>query len=98
MHTFYAIWGLLIIPSFTNASIGINTEKLCELERLYNENATQIKCQVVGGIKDNKVKVSNRLDGVAGKLPYTTHPDAIYPGKNKSGRVYKELPTALSPL
>lgn len=30
--------------------------KAFELERLYNENATQIKCQVVGGIKDNKVK------------------------------------------
>jgi sulfur relay (sulfurtransferase) DsrC/TusE family protein len=26
------------------------------LERVYNKNATQIKCQVVGGIKDNKVK------------------------------------------
>ena len=30
--------------------------KAFELERLYNENATQIKCQVFGGIKDNKVK------------------------------------------
>ena len=30
--------------------------KAFELERLYNENATQIKCQVVGGIKDNNVK------------------------------------------
>ena len=30
--------------------------KAFELERLYNENAAQIKCQVVGGIKDNKVK------------------------------------------
>lgn len=30
--------------------------KAFELERLYNENATQIKCQVVGGIKDNKVR------------------------------------------
>ncbi|HAS04571.1 MAG TPA: transcriptional regulator [Dehalococcoidia bacterium] len=30
--------------------------KAFELERLYNENATQIKCQVTGGIKDNKVK------------------------------------------
>lgn len=28
--------------------------KAFELERLYNENATQIKCQVVGGIKDSK--------------------------------------------
>lgn len=27
--------------------------KAFELERLYNENATQIKCQVVGGIKGN---------------------------------------------
>ena len=32
--------------------------KAFELERLYNENATQIKCQVVGGIKDNKVKTA----------------------------------------
>ncbi len=30
--------------------------KAFELERLYNENATQIKCQVVGGIKDNNVR------------------------------------------
>ncbi len=30
--------------------------KAFELERLYNENATQIKCLVVGGIKDNKGK------------------------------------------
>ena len=30
--------------------------KAFELERLYNENATQIKCQVVGGIKDSKVR------------------------------------------
>lgn len=30
--------------------------KAFELERLYNGNATQIKCQVVGGIRDNKVK------------------------------------------
>jgi hypothetical protein len=30
--------------------------KAFELERLYNENATQIKCQVTGGIKDNKVR------------------------------------------
>lgn len=30
--------------------------KAFELERLYNENATHIKCQVIGGIKDNKVK------------------------------------------
>jgi DNA-binding Xre family transcriptional regulator len=28
--------------------------KAFELERLYNESATQIKCQVVGGITDNK--------------------------------------------
>lgn len=28
--------------------------KAFELERLYNENATQIKCQVVGGIKGDK--------------------------------------------
>lgn len=32
--------------------------KAFELERLYNENATQIKCQVVGGIKDNNVKTA----------------------------------------
>ena len=30
--------------------------KAFELERLYNENGTQIKCQVVGGIKDNKIQ------------------------------------------
>lgn len=29
--------------------------KAFELERLYNENATQIKCLVVGGVKDAKV-------------------------------------------
>ena len=29
--------------------------KAFELERLYNENATQIKCLVVGGVKDTKV-------------------------------------------
>jgi len=29
--------------------------KAFELERLYNENATQIKCQVIGGMKENKV-------------------------------------------
>lgn len=28
--------------------------KAFELERLYNENATQIRCQVIGGIKENK--------------------------------------------
>jgi hypothetical protein len=33
--------------------------KAFELERLYNENATQIKCLVVGGIKDNKGKSAN---------------------------------------
>lgn len=32
--------------------------KAFELERLYNENATQIKCQVVGGIKDNKTRLA----------------------------------------
>lgn len=30
--------------------------KAFELERLYNENATQIKCQVIGGMKDNMVR------------------------------------------
>jgi DNA-binding Xre family transcriptional regulator len=30
--------------------------KAFELERLYNESATQIKCQVVGGITDNQVQ------------------------------------------
>lgn len=30
--------------------------KAFELERLYNENATQIKCQVVGGIRDRHTK------------------------------------------
>lgn len=33
--------------------------KAFELERLYNENATQIKCLVIGGIKDNKGKSAN---------------------------------------
>lgn len=32
--------------------------KAFELERLYNENATQIKCQVVGGIKDGKTRTA----------------------------------------
>ncbi|SFS08733.1 ImmA/IrrE family metallo-endopeptidase [Anaeromicropila populeti] len=30
--------------------------KAFELERLFNKDVTQIKCQVVGGIKDNKVR------------------------------------------
>ena len=32
--------------------------KAFELERLYNENAAQIKCQVVGGIKDGKTRTA----------------------------------------
>jgi len=32
--------------------------KAFELERLYNEQATQIKCQVVGGIKDNRTRTA----------------------------------------
>jgi len=33
--------------------------KAFELERLYNESATQIKCQVVGGIKDSAANTSS---------------------------------------
>lgn len=32
--------------------------KAFELERLYNENATQIKCQVIGGIKGSKTRTA----------------------------------------
>jgi hypothetical protein len=33
-------------------------KKAFELERLYNENATQIKCRVVGGIKESNAKTA----------------------------------------
>jgi Zn-dependent peptidase ImmA (M78 family) len=32
--------------------------KVFELERLYNAEATQIKCMVVGGIKDSKIRTA----------------------------------------
>lgn len=32
--------------------------KAFQLERLYNENATQIQCQVIGGVKDSAIQAS----------------------------------------
>lgn len=52
--------------------------KAFELERLYNESATQIKCQVVGGVKDTKIwSATDRMEWQANALtpriqmPYT---------------------------
>lgn len=43
--------------------------KAFELERLYNENATQIKCLVVGGVKDSKVwSPTDRMEWQANSL------------------------------
>lgn len=42
--------------------------KAFELERLYNENATQIKCQVVGGIKGNGKDATDWMEWQANAL------------------------------
>ena len=42
--------------------------KAFELERLYNENATQIKCQVVGGIKGNGRDATDWMEWQANAL------------------------------
>jgi hypothetical protein len=42
--------------------------KAFELERLYNSNATQIKCQVVGGIKDNERDATGWMEWQANAL------------------------------
>lgn len=42
--------------------------KAFELERLYNSSATQIKCQVVGGIKDNERDATGWMEWQANAL------------------------------
>lgn len=42
--------------------------KAFELERLYNSNATRIKCQVVGGIKDNNRDATDWMEWQANSL------------------------------
>ena len=42
--------------------------KAFELERLYNSSATQIKCQVVGGIKDNERDATGWMEWQANSL------------------------------
>jgi len=42
--------------------------KAFELERLYNSNATRIKCQVVGGIKDNNRDATDWMEWQANAL------------------------------
>ena len=42
--------------------------KAFELERLYNSSATRIKCQVIGGIKDNTRDVTDWMEWQANAL------------------------------
>jgi len=62
--------------------------KAFELERLYNENATQIKCQVVGGIKGDKRSAVDWMEWHANALaPRIQMP--LIPFKTKAHELIK---------
>lgn len=57
--------------------------KAFELERLYNENATHIQCQVVGGIKDSSKSATDWMEWQANSLT----PRILMPYKQTSLKV-----------
>lgn len=64
--------------------------KAFELERLYNENATQIKCQVVGGIKGDKRSAVDWMEWHANALaPKIQMP--LIPFKTKAHELIKRF-------
>jgi len=68
--------------------------KAFELERLYNSSATLIKCQVVGGIKDNNKDATDWMEWQANALaPRIQMPLAMF--KTKAFEYIKQFRTEL---
>lgn len=68
--------------------------KSFELERLYNSNASKIKCQVVGGIKDNTRDLTDWMEWQANALtPRIQMPLAMF--KTKAFEFSKQFRTEL---
>jgi len=64
--------------------------KAFELEKLYNSNATRIKCQVVGGIKDNSRDATDWMEWQANSLaPRIQMPLAMF--KSKADEFIKQF-------
>jgi hypothetical protein len=64
--------------------------KAFELERLYNSSATRIKCQVVGGIKDNNRDATDWMEWQANALaPRIQMPLAMF--KTKAFEIIKQF-------
>ena len=69
--------------------IGISIEKHLELERLYNSSVTRIKCQVIGGIKDNSRDATDWMEWQANALtPKIQMPIAMFKTQALIGKTF----------